>query len=423
MAKNAVISALAALALLCVSCGRGEGNQAPELLRAIPSDALEIICFDRVDDGLEFSLDSNNVLRTLDFGRFASSRMVVAMDNVGSVEQLLAIDAGHASPDTSDAARKLLSRAESAGIHSAFICGSDSTIKRNILLLSTSETVVNVALRHVDANTSILDSPNFGQVLSKMASTRNSVTVRNSGSRKLLTANVFDDYIPHAELVKFVHGFSEWLVADADDCRSGDFSVSAICDGSAKYFSNLLAGLAPSASRLMDVMPAGAVFAIDMPVPERESFRESFEAWKDAGSSLDSYRKKLKNLKSSYGKDPLRWEKELGIREVARVCLEDGSSLTLVRTSRSSKGMSEMVPNPYPGYVAALYGSAFASAADSCMLTVRDWTVTGNETAVRTFSETGFKPVEEWPGKCTFNIWSPSLTIGGRKEGITLTVK
>lgn len=423
MAKNASISALVALVLLCVSCGGGEGNrQASELLRAIPSDALALVSFDRVDDGIGFALDSSHVLRTLDFGRFSGSRMVMSMDNVGSVEQLLAIDAGHASPDTSEAAKKLMSKAGGCGIHCAYICGSDTTLSRNVLLLSTSETVVNVALRHIGASTSILDAPYFDQVLECPGATCNTMILRNSGAHKLLTTKVLDSYFPHPKLVKFVHGFSEWIVVDASDCSHGQFCIEPVRDESSKYFSKLLDSVDPASSRLPDMMPSNAAFAIDMPIGDRETFREAYESWKDAGSSLESYRKNIKNLKKTYGKDPLRWEKELGIKEVSRVCLEDGSSLTLVRTSHSSKGQ-EICPNPYPGYVEALFGSAFASPADSCQLYVRDWVVTGSETAVRTFSETGPGSVGEWPGKCTFTIWTPAFSIEGRKEGITLSVK
>lgn len=422
MAKNAKISALAAVLILLASCGKGSSDvQAPELLRAIPSDALGLVCFDRCDEGLEFALDSAHVLRSLETGRLSGAHMVMSIDNVGSVEPLLVIDAGHASPDTSEAARRLLGQAAGAGVHAAFVCGSDSTIRRNVLLLSPSETVVSVALRHIGASTSILDAPGFDKVLECQGATRNAVILRNSGSRKLLSSDMLDRFVAHPALSDFLRGYSDWVVVDAGDAGHGRFNVATVQDASSKYFANLVGNMEPAPSKLQGALPAAASFVVDMPVRDMAAFREAYESWLDASSSLTRYRKRLTSLRKEYGKDPLCWEQELGVREVARACMSDGLSVTMVR-SQHAPSLQGICRNPYPGFAAALFGSAFSSPADTCAAAMGDWTITGSEAAVSAFAGAEERLGAEMPKNSKFTIWTPSFSLEGLKEGISLTV-
>ena len=58
------------------SCARNvqsASDDAPELLKAVPSDALGVGLFNRLDHGMDAMLDSLSVLRRLDYGKLSRS--------------------------------------------------------------------------------------------------------------------------------------------------------------------------------------------------------------------------------------------------------------------------------------------------------------------------------------------------------------
>lgn len=421
MAKNALLSAVVSV-LLLAGCGadHAEGIQAPELLRAVPSDALAVMCFDRCDRGFECALDSTDALNGLSLGHLSSARAVIAMDNVGSLERLLVLDAGRAAADTSDQVRDILGQSERTGLSIAFVAGSDSTINRNVILASRSGTVVSVARRHIVSGTSILDAPGFTDAFSRASSSRDIMVLRNSGADRLLAPETLNAYFPRKKLRAFLRGTADWTLVDASEAHKSRFSVRECCAASPKYFANVLAKAAPADSRIAELVPEDVEFILDLPVADRAAYREAYELWLDASSSLDSYRKKLKSLCAESGKDPLAWEKEIGVREVARVCMEYGS-LTMVRAARCPK-IPAVEANPYRGFIPALFGSAFASASDSCAVSIRDWLVTGSAESLGAFMEESGTPGIELPGSSTLTVYCPAFTLSGNGNDFSLIV-
>ena len=58
----------------CAEGAAGVSQEAPELLKAVPSDALCVGLFGRLDHGMEQMIDSLSALRSLDYGKLSRSR-------------------------------------------------------------------------------------------------------------------------------------------------------------------------------------------------------------------------------------------------------------------------------------------------------------------------------------------------------------
>ena len=157
---------LAAALVLAGACGKsvisGPGEP-PELLKAVPADALTVGVFGRCDHGLEQMLDSTSVLRSLDYGKLARHRAAIALCDVGSIEPLLILETGKTEPgsglraatDTLPQTAALAAQADSMRLFNAQLALS----RHNVLLLTPSATVLTVVQRHISSETSILDAP------------------------------------------------------------------------------------------------------------------------------------------------------------------------------------------------------------------------------------------------------------------------
>ena len=85
MCKKSILALLAALPLL-FACGNPspktdaarDARRVPELLAAVPSDALAVVCYDRLEEGLRL-LDSTNVLHRLNLTAFKQSKMALSL--------------------------------------------------------------------------------------------------------------------------------------------------------------------------------------------------------------------------------------------------------------------------------------------------------------------------------------------------------
>ena len=91
MYKKILITCLFVLPLLC-ACGGGakkpdaplSERRIPELIATVPSDALAVICYDRLSEGLSL-YDSTSVLHKLDLSAFKNARMALSLCYAGSV--------------------------------------------------------------------------------------------------------------------------------------------------------------------------------------------------------------------------------------------------------------------------------------------------------------------------------------------------
>ena len=428
MSKHPQLAVLLALTLLC-SCAQnarrgaaaGGERHIPELLSAVPSDALAVVCSDRCSDAMPL-LDSLNVLHRLDLSAFGQAPAALSLCYNGSIVPVLALDAGRTeASDSASAVSTLLAQAATLRLHAEYIRPDAAAKRRGMVIITPSEAQLTAVRRHIGEYTSILDAPGFRQALAAAASDE-FILFRNSGAARLAPKSWLQGIFPRRELTDFLAAAAEWtaLVPEGDG-----WDVIPSCTAADEaHFASLFATLPPADSRLGALLPPGTRFALALPVVD-PALRETFERYQDASVRLTRYQKRLEELRRQSGKDPLKWEKELGVKEVALVHFAQDCAVTLVRPGRAVSA-SEPAPNPWRGFLPALYGSAFTLADDSFTAAYGGWYLYGSEQSVRAFIETE-RPEEtdaapKWPGKgCRAIIQEPDKTLTWGKKGIHLT--
>lgn len=424
MCKKSLLTLLFVLPL-AFACGGGARKtdaplperRIPELIASVPSDALAVMCYDRCAEGMAL-YDSASVLHRLDLSAFKNARMALSLCYAGSLMPVLALDAGRSqAADSASAVSGLLAQAAALKLHADYIRPDSEAKRRGFVVISPSRALLQAVRRHLSEYTSVLDAPGFRAALAAAASD-DFIIFRGSGAEKLVPRGWMQDYFPRRELTGFLQSVADWTVLTPE---SGGFSVTPVCDASDTYYANILASLPFSDSRLGALLPADVRFALALPVSQ-PALREAVERHQDASVRLTRYRKTLDDLRQASGKDPLKWEKELDLREVALVHF-GGGAVTLVRPAREAadRGPEE---NPWRGFLPALYGSAFALADDSCTATWRGWQVYGSEAAVQAFigaERPDGGPAFKWPGKnCRFVLRTEDRLLAWEKKGIRL---
>ena len=422
MSKKPTLALLLALPLL-LCCGNParktdapvQEKRIPELLAAVPSDALGVLCFDRCADGLRL-YDSTSVLHKLDLSEFRNARMALSLCYNGSLVPVLALDTRRAEADSAAVLNALLAQAASLKVSSHYFAPEEG--RPGMVILSPSEAQITAVRRHVTQQTSILDAPYFRQALSA-ADGNDFVIFRNGGAERLAPKGWLQEFFPRRELTGFLRQLSDWTVLTP---ASDGFSVQPVQGPADAYFANILSLLPFSDSRLGEVLPPDTAFALAMPVANPQ-FREAFERWQDASVKLTRYHRTLDALKKESGKDPLKWEKEIDIRELALVHDGEGRTLVLVRPG---KAVADRAPgeNPWRGFIPTLFGSAFALTDDSCEAAKDGWYIYGSPADVQAWLDAG-RPetsARKWPGKgCRFIVYEPEKTLAWGKKGLHLT--
>lgn len=416
---------LLVLPLLLSACGGNGGHsdntlserRIPELIAAVPSDALAVLCFNHCAEGLAY-YDSTSVLHKLDLSAFKNASMALSLCYNGSLVPVLALDAGRTeAADSASAVSGLLAQAASLRLQAEYVRPDPDAKRRGFVVITPSNAQLTAVRRHLTEYTSILDAPGFRQALAA-ATSEQFIIFRNSGADRLAPKGWMGAFFPRRDLTEFLQKAADWTVLSPD---AGGFAVTPVSNASNTFCASFLGGLPPADSKLGTVLPDTVRLALALPVREPET-REAFEHYQDAAVKLTRYHKQLDALKKESGKDPLKWEKELDIREVALVHT-DGGAVTLVRPARAMQD-HEPGENPWRGFVPALYGSVFALADDSVSAALGGWYIYGSEAAVQAFLDASrlLEPTAKWPGKgCRFAIQVNDKTLAWDKKGIRLT--
>jgi len=422
MDKKRILACLLALPLL-FSCGQPprkagavrEERRIPELLAAVPSDALAVICYDHLEEGMRL-LDSTSVLHKLDLKAFKHAKMALSLCYNGSLVPVLALDAGRAAADSASAAGALLAQAASLRLHAEYVRPDGEARKRGMLLITPSDAQLTAVRRHLTGYTSILDAPGFRRALAETGS-GDFVIIRGGGApERLLPKGWLKDIFPRRQLTSFLGSVAEWTVLTPD---GNGFDVKPVCEKDDVFFANILAEFPYGECHLGTILPEGTRFALDLTVTLPQT-RTALERWQDASVNLTRYNKQLDALRDRSGKDPRKWEQEVDVREIALVHA-DGGPVVLVRPAKPATER-ECTENPWRGFLPALYGNAFALADDSCTACSHGWQIYGSPDAVRAFIDV-MNPAGNSPVKGSrLVVLQPDKTLAWGKKGISLVL-
>lgn len=427
--RKILVSILLPVMLLLASCSgserswnEGDWERCARILSTVPSDALTVRY--SVDcRKSSFAVDSNSAFAGLGLKSLRGTGLAVAECYNGSVVQVLSLAPVPDSfrSDSTSAFSTLLARAAASGMKTSFIPNAPTMPQgQGVLLLSRSEVQLRASERHIREGRSILDLESFPKAIKDAGAPEELLVLRNSGAKRFIGKDFLGGIFTPSGISRFLDRLCEWtaFVPEPD----GSTSVVLSRNDARTHYANLLSSLNFSDSRIGKVLPYGTSFVMDLPI-DGENFRKAYESYQDASVNLVQYRRLLSELKSSCGKDPLKWEKELDIKEIAFV-ERAGCKIIMLRPGKAVEDR-EAAAFAYPGFCAALYGEAFSLRDESVCATRDGWIMIGSEKDLASFTTTEDEldnyTAKRWPTNgCRIIIYDRGEFIAWTKKGIRI---
>lgn len=386
-----------------------------KVLSTVPSDALCVTYLENSRDASEM-LDSTSAFLGLGIEKLRTGMAISECFNGATVHVLtLAPVKNREFEDSTSALWHTMDTARSRHMLAEFIPDAPSLEQgEGVLIVTASGPQLRVTARHIGEGRSILDAENFKVAAYAAQGAGRMVIMRNSGARRILGQDFLEGAFSIRNAADFLHDAAQWTTFVPEG--NGQMSIIPTPYPNGICYTQMLASLKPGRSRLGDVIPAETDLAVTLSVsPE---FRQAYETYLDAGVKLTSYRRELSELETATGKDPLKWEKEQDIREVALV-ISGQARAVFLRPGRKVAD-SECADNQYRGFVPALYGSAFRTGDDSTIACKDGWYVVGSSKDVETFIYGDeVDHAVKWPSKpCRFIIFNSGRFAAWDKNGI-----
>ena len=406
-------------ALLAASCGRGGGGFDSGLLRTVPSRSIAVMAFADAGEALKMLCDSSHIFRQIDLGRFGSREMLLSFDYGSALVPLLALDAGRAGRDTSEAVRRLLSQAEGLGLFCAY--SADTASHSAAVLLSPSAAAVSEALFHIESGASVMDAPGFAEAAALAEGSKGSILLRNSAAGHLLPKDLPENIVPRRELVKFLSDASEWTAADFDEYSFKNLRITSYNTGK-HNFMRIFEDFDGAGSEIADILPAGTLFFADLPLDDAEGYYGARKEWLDARSALRRHENACSALKSTTGLSPKAWLAASKPKEIARIVWEGGSVLAL-RFAKAPSAKT-LIPNDIQAFPGTVFGKLFSLPDESAAVRKGKWLIIGSAAEAEAFlALQKDESFGRFPKKgLKFAIYNEGALLAGDKKGIKLSI-
>ncbi len=411
MNRKSLIICLAALAAMILGIGvavaflysgtgsgKAKGNAVPDqerylLLPAVPADAVFVACMSDSDDA-SFMLPS-------DFPD-VSMRTAVSLHYNGDLQALYVFDAGKASSEPNEDASVLLDYAAGKGMYSDLVdCsaatdGRRSVSHRSVLLLSASETLVKSARRHLEKSISVMDAAGFAEASSAVGG-RDVMFFANSHAKNLMGGMFTKKY---ASNHPFVATLSRWTVADVAkaDASGMYMTVSPVFENDPSEYMTVLSESESGTSKISQILPSYTISALSVPLKSAESYSAAYQSYMDSKQSLQSFKKRQRDLADRAGVAPEDFFRKLEVKEVAKASFISGGNreeVVLMRIGREdplifvgteNKSFKNYTPAihawPYASFVSSVFGRYFDVEDESCFTYMDGWIVAGSMKAV-----------------------------------------
>lgn len=431
MSRKSIIICLAILAVMILGVGVAvtvlysgtdstqvrKGDTVPDqgrylLLPAVPADAALVATFSDLSDavngplrGFPFPDALAEKIGAGEFEDLASSRLVISLHYGGKINPLYIVDAGKASPQPSEGASALMEFAEGRGMSTAFVdCSavegeSRSISGRSIIIISEAETLVKSSQRHLGQPISVMYASGFAHA-SQALDGDDLVFISNQNAKALMPMVFAKSRSVHNA---FIADLAQWTVVHIQktDESMSSARLAAVYESDASDFMTVLEKTEPAVSEISRMLPSFTVSAMSLPMKDRESYIDAYQSFMDSKQSLQSYRKKQRDLASKAGISPLEFVERLDIREVAKASFVLGKSLaevnlmrvgredTLIFVGTDSKSFKDYTPAthawPYASFAGAVFGDMFKLKDESCFTYMNGWIISGSMAAVQTY--------------------------------------
>ena len=418
------------LALAAAGCHGSAPEVSSDVLKAVPSRAVAVAHFGRLDKALGLLTDSTSVLRQLDFGSLHSSEASLSWVYSGNLVPVLAVDAGRADDDTSSVAARVLAKAGELGLH---CCHTGAALKRSLLIISPLQAVVDEAQAHVDAQTSIMDAPGFAEACKLSDGEAGTLYLKSSAARRWLPKGILFGIFPRIITASMISSYSEWFVADFDSYSLENVRVKCLQDPSGNHYSSVIESVPGGDVKIAALLPGDYSLLVDFPVANAKKYLEAWNSYLDVKALLPANKVKAKALERSCGISPLAWASKLNIREIAMVArpagtfsgeVQKAARVLVVRAGKKGGLPKEAGEFECPGAPALLFGNLFRLDDESFCATSGPWLVIGSQQDVLSYIEdAGRLKLADLPrSDCKFAVRTPGWQIAATGDKIGLNI-
>lgn len=361
------------------------------LIKAVPSDAAIVFCVKNFGKASEMIGDTVSVFSAIlsdkfrkiaaeSFPDLQKAEAIMSVHYSKDMPPLLAVRPALAISDTiNNDCSRLIATAKSAGLF--------AKVSDNLILISSSETIINSSIRHLAEGHSVLEAKGFSELASSV-----------SGDNIIFASNSYTDNILDAYFSRKFRKMSGFFKEMADWCaftitghsESGVGANGKLLYGSDhSFYLNVIRHAGTGAVGVVDAVPAKVDFIIDLPIGSLAAYIKSYRNYLDSKNRLDKYDYTLSKQLKENGTNAEGWAKSLDIKEIAVVNAHIGDRLRqflLIKPGRkpSSEGIQDF--SATAGYAKTLFGEIFTAEDESACTVVNGWIVAGAKDAVEKYS-------------------------------------
>lgn len=397
------------VALLYAGTGKKGGSeivsqQGFELLSSVPTDAIAVVMQENLQSTLDLYCEEGNLAWaplasaaspsfrnfSKELSKLASDRQiqslkgassVVSFHYVGELLPLLILKDPKGGAERSSDAARVLDLADTLGLYS---CWADSRI-----LVSTSDVVLQSALRHQSSDASVADSPGFEETAASV-NARNVVLVNVENCGKIFSTIVAKSYLKHADFYKTLGSWAAFSLDQNSPERATMSGVVNCSDGVRKYM-KIFDSAQPSESQAAAMLPEKTSWAFTIPSADMEEYVKAYQSYGDSRIGLSRFLSRQKELQTATGMAPKAWFNSLGVREavVAEMNIAGNQEqVMLLKVANPDENCAGGVNEfPYGGFVASVIGGLYKLPDESCCTFVDGWLIIGSNAVVSAYSE------------------------------------
>jgi len=362
------------------------------LIEAVPSDAAIVFCMKDFGRAVDYLCDTAAVFRELTSGKFD----FLAEESFGSIRRAPAVVSIHYSKDmppllvvkapgeitdsTTTDFNRLKAAADTAGLF--------TKVDGSLLLISSSETIINSSIRHMAEGHSILEANGFAEISSKVAGS-DILFACNSYTDNILETYFSRKFRKTGTFFKELAGWTAFSItkhSEQEVVLDGDL----LYESDPSYYMNVLRHAGTSSVGVAEAVPAHTDFIIDLPIGSIASYIKAYRNYLDAKTSLDKYESILSKQKKETGKSAEDWAKAIDLKEVAVANIHFGDKLRqlLLIKPGSKQDMDGVVDfSSHSGFTKTLFGDIFTGEDENAATLMKGWVVVGSRGCVEEYSK------------------------------------
>lgn len=275
--------------------------------------------------------------------------------------------------------------------------GLNLAVKNKLMIVSSSIINVETSLRHISSGSSILTNADFSSILNATGGT-GIFYINHKQIGKIFSGSVTSPFLKYAD---FFARYGNWSALQINARQKNYFSLigESLSSSDLINYSTTISYLSPGESMIDQFLPASTIFAVAVNLNGSKSYLKNYKRFLDANKRLNSYIANAEKVAIQGEKSPEEWFVNEDFDEVvSAICLVGGKyewvhftykkSNNFFRKLTGIKGSSpksKVEPYKYKGYLGAVLGESFTHAPEENICYLGEWSIIGSARSIAEF--------------------------------------